>query len=213
MSSSSTCGQLVERIEYFVLSSITILCFKHLLNPCSGWRTTTLWKRYQFSETSNADYVANNIAESFNSWIRTEKSLLVIPLFGKIRQMIMEKMELRRIAYKLCGKTLPRVVKDENAKNQGLPCAHTFSNKDHDNVALLAEVQGVDKDLQPWRHALDLTNRTCTCRQWQITRLPSVHVITSMRNPKMEGYIDDYYSVNKFIKAYENWVGPMTDRQ
>jgi hypothetical protein len=34
-----------------------------------------------------------------------------------------------------------------------------------------------------------------------------------MRNPKMKGYIDDYYSVNKFIKAYENWVGPMTDRQ
>jgi hypothetical protein len=34
-----------------------------------------------------------------------------------------------------------------------------------------------------------------------------------MRNPKMEDYIDDYYSVNKFKKAYENWVGPMTDRQ
>jgi hypothetical protein len=176
-----------------------------------------LWKRYQFSETSKVDYVTNNIAESFNSWIRTEKSLPVIPLFDKIRQMIMEKMDLRRrIAYKLCGKILPRVVKEVNAKSRGLPYVHTFSNKDHDNVALLAEVQGVAKDLQPWRHALDLTNRTCTCRQWQIAGLPcyhDVHVITSMRNPKMEDYIDDYYSVNKFKKAYENWVGPMTDRQ
>ncbi|KAM0910306.1 hypothetical protein ACQ4PT_014248 [Festuca glaucescens] len=175
-----------------------------------------LWKRYQFSEISKVDYVTNNIAESFNSWIRTEKSFPVIPLFDRIRQLIMEKMDLRRrLSYKLCGKILPRVLKDVNAKSRGLPYAHTFSNRDQDNSPLLAEVQGVDKDLQLWRHTLDLTNRTCTCRQWQVTSLPcyhAVHVITSMRNPKMEDYIDDYYSVHKFKKAYENWVGPMTDR-
>lgn len=176
-----------------------------------------LWKRYQFSETSKVDYVTNNIVESFNSWIREEKSLPVILLFDRIRQMIMEKMELRRrVAYKMRGKILPSAIKAANAKSRGLPYVHRFSNRGQDNVALLAEVQGVDKDLQPWRHALDLTNRTCTCRQWQVTGLPCyhvVHVITSMRNPKMENYIDDCYSVHKFQKAYENCVGPMTDRQ
>jgi hypothetical protein len=33
-----------------------------------------------------------------------------------------------------------------------------------------------------------------------------------MRNPKMEDYIDDYYSVHKFKRAYESRVGPMTNR-
>jgi hypothetical protein len=77
-----------------------------------------LWKRYQFLEISKVDYVTNNIAESFNSWIREEKSLPVIPLFDRIRQMIMEKMDLRRrISYKLHGEILPCVVKDVNAKS------------------------------------------------------------------------------------------------
>jgi hypothetical protein len=86
-----------------------------------------LWKRYQFREINKVDYVTNNIAESFNSWIRTEKSLPVIPLFDRIRQMIMEKMDLRRrISYKLCGKILPRVVKDVNAESRGLPYIQRF---------------------------------------------------------------------------------------
>ena len=176
-----------------------------------------LWKRYQFSETSKVDYVTNNIAETFNSWIRKERSLLVIVLMDRIRQMIMEKMELRRkISYKLSGKIIPHVVRAVNARSRGLPYVHRFSNKDKDDSALLAEVQGVDKELQPWRHSLDLSNITCTCTQWQVTGLPCyhvVHVITHLRNPKMEDYIDDYYSVEKFKKAYENWVSPMTDRQ
>jgi hypothetical protein len=33
-----------------------------------------------------------------------------------------------------------------------------------------------------------------------------------MRNPRMEDYIDESYSVHKFKKTYENWVGPMIDR-
>jgi hypothetical protein len=49
-----------------------------------------------FSEASKCDYVTNNIAETFNSWIRNEKSLNVIDLMDRIRQLCMEKMFLRR---------------------------------------------------------------------------------------------------------------------
>jgi hypothetical protein len=50
-----------------------------------------LWARWKFSHASKCDYVTNNVAETFNSWIRNEKSLPVIPLLDRIRQMIMEK--------------------------------------------------------------------------------------------------------------------------
>ncbi|XP_066320643.1 uncharacterized protein [Miscanthus floridulus] len=50
-----------------------------------------LWCRWRFSHACKCDYVTNNIAETFNSWIRNEKSLALIPLLDRIRQMIMEK--------------------------------------------------------------------------------------------------------------------------
>jgi hypothetical protein len=39
----------------------------------------------KFSTTSKCDYVTNNIAETFNSWIREEKSIPVVELMDKIR--------------------------------------------------------------------------------------------------------------------------------
>jgi hypothetical protein len=44
-----------------------------------------------FSEASKYDHVTNNIAETFTSWIRYEKSLPVIDLMDRIRQLLMQK--------------------------------------------------------------------------------------------------------------------------
>jgi len=80
-----------------------------------------LWTRHLFSEASKCDYVTNNIAETFNSWVRHEKSLNVIDLMDRVRQLCMEKMFLRRkIARKLEEKILPNVMKDLNARSRGL---------------------------------------------------------------------------------------------
>lgn len=63
-----------------------------------------------FSKASKCDYVTNNIAETFNNWIKYEKSLPVINLMDRIRQLCMEKMYLRRkIAKKLEYKVLTNV--------------------------------------------------------------------------------------------------------
>jgi len=51
-----------------------------------------LWTRTDFSTSSKCNYVTNNIAESFNNWIKEDKSLPVIELMDKIRQKIMEKL-------------------------------------------------------------------------------------------------------------------------
>ena len=53
-----------------------------------------LWTRHLFSEASKVDYVTNNITETFNSSIRNEKSLNVVDLMDRIRQLCMKKMFL-----------------------------------------------------------------------------------------------------------------------
>ncbi|CAN6363417.1 unnamed protein product [Urochloa humidicola] len=177
-----------------------------------------LWTRHLFSEASKCDYVTNNIAETFNSWVRNEKSLHVVDLMDRIRQMEMDKMFLRRkIARKLEGKILPNVMKELNARSRGLKYVCRYSHKDGGTeTEILGEVEGVTRDLVHWRHTVDLKERTCTCRRWQITGLPYTHalcIITSLRGHNIEDYVHEYYSVAKFKKAYEKSVKPMTDRK
>ena len=169
-----------------------------------------LWSRWKFSHASKCDYVTNNIAETFNSWIRNEKSIALIPLFDRIRQMIMEKQDSRRsLSLKLTDKILPHVTKDLNAMSRNLQyLIHRGPNN-------TADIQGTTKELKNWRHTVDLDNRTCSCQRWQITGLPCTHalcLIHSMRNRNVEDYIDDYYSVHKFKKAYEHVIAPMNGR-
>ena len=169
-----------------------------------------LWNRWRFSPDSKCDYVTNNIAETFNSWIRKEKAQPVIPLMDRIRQMIMEKHDLRRrLSNKMIDKILPHVTKDLNAKSRNL---NYVIHRGHNNTA---EIQGTTKELKTWRHTIDLDNRTCSCNRWQITGLPCTHAlcfINSLRNKSAEDYIDDYYSVDVFKKAYAGIVMPMIDR-
>jgi hypothetical protein len=55
-----------------------------------------LWARRKFNEVCKVDYVNNNLAECFNSWIRKIKGLHLVYLLDKIRLKIMAKFELRK---------------------------------------------------------------------------------------------------------------------
>jgi hypothetical protein len=125
-----------------------------------------LWTRHLFSEANKCDYVTNNIAETFNSWIRHEKSLHVVNLMDRIRQLCMEKMFLRRkIANNLEVKILPNVMKDLNARSRGLKYIWKYSHKDRGNEGeLLAKVEGVTRHLVHWRHTVDLLRTMCGSR-------------------------------------------------
>ncbi|KAK1289626.1 hypothetical protein QJS10_CPB18g00841 [Acorus calamus] len=63
---------------------------------------------------------------------------------------------------------------------------------------------------------VDLHDRICSCRAWQVTGFPCEHAttfITSVRGIDIIDYIDDYYSVEKFKAAYAIPIGPMPGRE
>jgi hypothetical protein len=61
--------------------------------------------------------VTNNIAESFNNWIKDIKDLPVCKLADKIREKIMELFHRRRqIGRMLEGKILPAVMQVQKAR-------------------------------------------------------------------------------------------------
>jgi len=128
-----------------------------------------------------------------------------------IREQIMILFAKRRkISIALPPGILPAVIYQLNAASRGL--GHMHVSKGHPTEA---EVTEVYKDEEVRRHVVYLPQKICTCRQWQLTGKPCPHaltVITSMRNPDMGSFVDNYYSVAKFQAAYAGIIPSITDR-
>jgi len=156
-----------------------------------------LWVRSKFSSDIKCDYINNNLAESWNAWIKEHKNLPVHCLADTIREKTMVLFAKRRkISTALTGETLPTIIHQLNAASKGL--GHLKVTKGHPEEA---EVTEIYKDEEVRRHVVYLTKHICTCREWQVTRKSCPHalaVITTMRQPQMDLYVDKYYSVKKF---------------
>jgi len=62
---------------------------------------------------------------------------------------------------------------------------------------------------------MNLAKRTCSCRTWQVSGLPCKHAIafiTSIPGEKLEDHVDDYYSVKKFVLAYDGVIPSIPDK-
>ena len=60
-----------------------------------------------------------------------------------------------------------------------------------------------------FRFVVNLLDRTCSCRQWQVSGIPCRHAIafiTSLSNAALDNYVDPYYSVDKFRVAYAQLI-------
>jgi len=65
------------------------------------------------------------------------------------------------------------------------------------------------------RHVVNLSQHTCTCREWQVSGKPCPHalaVITTIRNPKWEEFLHPYFSVYNFRIAYGGVIRPFPDK-
>jgi hypothetical protein len=165
-----------------------------------------LWTRSQFSTCSKVDYVTNNLAESFNNWIREDKALHLDDLMDRIRQKLMVKWNNRRkIARQMDGNILPSILKKLKDESRNIDM-EVISGSDGGDFRY-AEVCA--KGGTGFRYVVNLEDRTCTCRAWQLSGKPCKHAlafITSIRNEKIENYVDNYFSVQKFRSAYEGII-------
>jgi hypothetical protein len=167
-----------------------------------------LWSRSQFSTICKVDYVTNNLAECFNNWIKHHKSLNLDDFFDKARQLIMILWNRRRkVAKKLDGLILPHIIKKLNAMTRELNLEVVESSKEVAEVTALGD--------SGFRFVVNLRDRTCSCRQWQVSGLPCKHAlafITSLSNAHIRHYVDLYYSIDKFKSAYAQLIPAMPDK-
>ena len=67
----------------------------------------------------------------------------------------------------------------------------------------------VDNDRE--RHVVNLTNRTCSCRIWDLTGLPCKHGIAAIfKNlEKVEDYVHPCYLRETYLQTYQEIIQPM----
>jgi hypothetical protein len=85
----------------------------------------------------------------------------------------------------------------------------------------LAEVYTTEKLGTKARYHVDIANRTCSCRKWQVTGLPCCHAlyfILKLRGEgaKIENFVDQFYMVENSMqhmqKMYHQWQMRMIGR-
>ena len=79
-----------------------------------------LWARSKFSADIKCDYINNNLAECWNSWIKEHKDLPIHCLADAIREKTLNLFAKRRkIANALPPGILPAVIHQLNAVSRG----------------------------------------------------------------------------------------------
>ena len=74
-----------------------------------------------FDPSIKCDYINNNLAESFNGWIKDYKELPPDELADTLRELVMKLHEKRRkIGMKLKGKIIPAIIQPIHNRTRGL---------------------------------------------------------------------------------------------
>lgn len=166
------------------------------------------WSRSHFSSYSKCDILLNNLCESFNSSILSARDQPIISMLESIRFILMETIKKKRTAMmRYTGVICPKVVKNidkvvnsEYAKGW-IP---RWCSNDEFEVAGPNGVQ----------YKVNLPNKQCGCRKWEISGISCIHAITAMGFNNLEplDFVDDCYKVETYMRTYDNTMGPINGR-
>ncbi|XP_049389222.1 uncharacterized protein LOC125853550 [Solanum stenotomum] len=162
------------------------------------------WCRALFSERSKCDVVENNMCETFNSWIVGPRHKSVISMLEDIRHKMMDRHgDMIKFVDTWIGDISPmaRLILEENKE-----IGRTLRvNWNHD---IGFEIQEGE-----YRHIIDMTRKTCSCRLWQLRGIPCQHAVCALYHigQEPEDYVEHWYKKDTFLRAYKYFLQPISN--
>ncbi|KAL3849567.1 hypothetical protein ACJIZ3_011449 [Penstemon smallii] len=161
------------------------------------------WSRSHFSTWPKCDLLLNNFCESFNKSILKARNKPIITMLEIIRMIIFKRLPTQRDRImKAHGEVCPAVQKilEKNKKNAHLYVVY-WNGED------IFEVKGWAGD--SW--TVNLPNKTCSCRKWELSGLPCVHAIACLNHKRyrVEDNVSHWYNKSTYIKAYKYLLQPI----
>ncbi|XP_019196245.1 PREDICTED: uncharacterized protein LOC109190237 [Ipomoea nil] len=156
-----------------------------------------------FSTFPKCDMLLNNLCESWNSTILSLRDKPILTMVDKIRIYLMTRMQKNRDKMKTYQhKICPKIRKClEDAKDMS---ARYSTYKSHDNI-----YQVDDQNFKTFK--VDLSQRQCSCRGWDLTGIPCSHGVAAIRKQREspEDYVHQCYTVETYLTAYEPAILPI----
>ncbi|XP_012850834.1 PREDICTED: uncharacterized protein LOC105970545 [Erythranthe guttata] len=157
---------------------------------------------YAYSETRRYGELYLNAVESWNSAMKKFRHLPITELVDSIRGWVTDKV-CERITESKVFKTMlcPEM---EKVLNNIVDAGRTCNVRRSTGIVIQ-----VHSDMHV---IVDLFNRTCTCRMWQITGFPCCHVAVVLFNtPETERYtyIDPLFYASYFRSTYSFLIHPL----
>ena len=160
------------------------------------------WCKHAFSVYPKCDSLTNNMCESFNSVILDSREKLVIHLVEDLRLYLMRKFQsckdqMMKSEDELCKVTRKKLEKNINASGNWMS---TWAGDDKFEVHCGA-----------MQFIVDLADKSCTCRRWDLTGVPCCHAISCIfyKKDPVEPYVNECLKMQTYAACYEPMVVPM----
>ncbi|XP_057811798.1 uncharacterized protein LOC131026039 [Salvia miltiorrhiza] len=149
-----------------------------------------------------SDMVDNNVSETFNGYIVKARAKHIITMLEDIR------VTLRGRQYKKLGlvtdsteKLCPNIRKKLDKLRYDARICQAYPG-----LGGKFEVSCYDD-----RFVVQLGEKHCSCRQWDISGIPCKHAIAALHfmNEEPTEYVHECYSVEKYLKAYAYGLEPI----
>ncbi|KAH7842692.1 hypothetical protein Vadar_008109 [Vaccinium darrowii] len=163
------------------------------------------WARCMYGTRAKCNRMDNNTSEAFNEAIKEARDQPILSMVETIRRYLMTRLQTR---LQMCmgwqGSICPRIItRMEKTKNLMGECEVIYSG------GTIFEVISVLRSF-----VVDIGERTCTCRKWDVCGIPCAHgmaaIITHKGDP--QEYVDKCFHSSTFAKAYNNIIKPIPDQ-
>ncbi|XP_030534874.1 uncharacterized protein LOC115743968 [Rhodamnia argentea] len=163
-----------------------------------------LWATAYF-EGTRFGHLTANIVESLNSWILEASGLPIIQMMECIRRQLMTWFNERRETSMQWTSIL--VPSAERRVAEALDRARTFQ-------VLRANEAEFEVISHEGTNIVDIRNRCCLCRGWQLYGLPCAHAVAALLSCRqnVHRFTESCFTVATYRKTYSQTIHPIPDK-
>lgn len=164
-----------------------------------------LWATAYFEGTRYGHLTAN-IAESLNSWILEASGLPIIQMMECIRRQLMtwfnERREMSMQWSIILVPSAERKVQDAVERARG----YQVGRANEAEFEVMSPHEGAN--------IVDIRNRCCLCRGWQLYGLPCAHGVAALLSCRqnVHRYTESCFTVTTYRKTYSQTIHPIPDK-
>ena len=164
------------------------------------------WARCFFSTHTKCDAIQNNISESFNAYIAEARDMPILSMIEWIRKRLMKRFYVKYTGMQRYRGDICPAVQDklEKLKYESRNCFCTPAGQ------LKYQV-----DYYSTQASVNLVERTCSCRMWDITGVPCKHAISAIyANRELpEAYVHKYFLKDIYLAIYNHVINPVPSKE